>query len=240
MALALALVRSLCYTTREDLIPEFKLYAKALHALKQPMRNEFVLEKGVKGNVAEAYDWLIKNYNQSDVKSLYDVVLKKNSFNFLKYDLRFQEATDNPVTKNVGWLDFTHAITFSNAVRITCEQYPDLWEEGLLQMISFYGRNLPFVDERIELKDWLVRDEKAFEDKIISIILDHGLSAPILSSHIVKTSIATLDERDFISSETKDVLLAALNRFLHSPLKQKHSRRLVSQGIKLVAKDFGL
>ena len=40
------------------------------------------------------------------------------------------------------------------------------------------------------------------------------------------------------NSTYKTNLLAAFNRFFHSPLKQKHPRRLPRQAIALVRRDF--
>jgi len=40
------------------------------------------------------------------------------------------------------------------------------------------------------------------------------------------------------SDSCQRYLLAALNRFLHSPIKQKHVRRLARQALALVKRDF--
>lgn|GEM_PF-1119217 len=197
-----------------------------------------VSEELVKGNATKAYAWAVRNYHHFEIKDIYDLVLKKNAYNFLKYDLRVQAATQNPVTKNVSWLSFTHAITFSNAVRITCEKYPELWPAGILQMLSFYGRNSSFTDESIDESEWMVTDSTNFIKDTLNKVFDHGLAGPIFSAHIIKTGLATFQEAESSSPETRALLLASLNRFLNSPLKQKHVRRTVSQGIKLVAKDF--
>lgn len=239
MALALSLVRSLCYATREDLIPEFKLYSETLEKLNS---NEHSDQRNIsslnKGNVNKSYEWLTNHYHLYEIKDLFDFILRKNAQNFLEFDLKYQEATDNPVTKNVGWLDFTHGITFSNAVRVTCTKYPELWSSGILQMISFYGRNAAFTDDEIPVQDWKIQHPDRFKEETIDKILDHGIAGPIFSSHVLKTAVAIFEEAEHTSIETGEILWASLNRFLHSPLKQKHVRRLVSQGIKLVARDF--
>jgi nitrite reductase/ring-hydroxylating ferredoxin subunit len=238
-ALVLSLVRSLCYSTKEDLLPEFKKYAETV---KQLDINNFGQDEvsgniGDKLNVNAVYKWLLEESQHTNIESLYKEILLSNAKNFLRFNLKYQEATHNPVTKNVGWLDFTHAITFSNAVRRTCTKYPDLWSRGLVQMASFSGRNSSNVDD-IELEDWKILKNE-FIKKSYNHILDHGLGLPIFSAHILKTTVASLEEvHHFGESEVSDYLLAAMNRFISSPLKQKHIRRITHQGINLVSKDF--
>lgn len=233
-ALALSLVRSLCYSTREDLIPEFKNYRSTLESTETSKLNEGTIGEAVSGGVNKAFEWFSKTYPRVSNADLYDHLLFKNAENFLLFDLKLQEATNNPVSKNIGWLDFTHGITFANAVCVTCQKFPKLWPAGLLQMVCFYGRNNSFLDKGVRFEDWAVRDEQAFQEKIERVILDHGLALPIFSSHIIKTAFATFEEAESASSETQAMLYASLNRFVNSPLKQKHARRIVSQGIKLV------
>ena len=128
-ALTLSLVRSLSYTTREDTLPQFKKYKETVKTLESssfgqaPFCNQ-VLDKM---DISQSYDWLKENQARYSAASLYETLLCANAVNFLQYDLKYQEATQNPVSKNIDWLDFTHAITFSNAVRETCEKYPELW-----------------------------------------------------------------------------------------------------------------
>jgi hypothetical protein len=54
----------------------------------------------------------------------------------------------------------------------------------------------------------------------------------------VKTSLAIEKELDEASESTRAWLLSGLNRFLNSPLKQKHVRRLARQAIDLVGRDY--
>ncbi len=238
-ALVLSLVRSLCYSTKEDLLPEFKKYAETVKTLEANRFGHDDVSKSIseKLNVNGVYGWLLEQSRHAKVDSLYNELLLSNAKNFLWFDLKYQEATSNPVTQNVGWLDFTHAITFSNAVRRTCTKYPDLWSKGLVQMASFSGRNSSHVGN-IALEDWKILKSE-FIEKSYAHILDHGLGLPIFSAHILKTTIASLEEVDYLGEcEVSDYLLAAMNRFISSPLKQKHIRRISHQGINLVSKDF--
>lgn len=238
-ALTLCLVRSLCYSTKEDLLPEFKKYSTTLEVLESKSFGNKNKIDPIEENhsVNNAYDWLISELPKGNAETLYRELLLSNAKNFLNYNLDFQSETRNPVNKNVGWLSFTHAITFSNAVRRTCEKYPKLWKKGLIQMASFSGRNNSFT-KNIALSEWQISLNN-FKDKSKDIILDHGLGLPIFSAHILKTSLATIEEAEYLAnSEVAAYMLAAMNRFLSSPLKQKHVRRTVHQSIGLVSKDF--
>ncbi len=139
---------------------------------------------------------------------------------------------------NVGWLNLTHGLTFANATRALCVRYPHLWGAGLLQMACFIGRNHHYLDLTIDESEWTVADPAAFEADVRERMLDHGFRDPIFSAHLVKTPIAVFEEVEWASSDCHRLLLAALNRFLHSPLKQFHARRLAQQAIALVERDY--
>lgn len=242
-ALSLSLARSLCYASREDLIPEFRDYSEFLHQIKENK----VKEKGsenddlLKLHTKQSMEWVAKNYQENNPSEIFEALLKANAFNMLHYDMNYQFATDNKVDDNIGWLDFTHALTFSNAVRIQCERFPEYWTQGLLQLACFNGRNKAYLDHQIRLEDWKVNDTETFWQKTMEKIYDHGIGAPIFAAHLLKTAMAVREETERnISEETKIYLLASLNRFLNSPIKGKHVKRTVKQSVSLVQKDFKL
>ena len=237
-ALVLSLVRYLCsYPTREELLPKFKTYASTVKSLEQsPFGKEKCGATLPKMNVSASYKWLKEEQKRCTPSSLYESILNGNAENFLQFDRQYQERTDGSISENVGWLDFTHGLTFSNAVRRTCEKYPELWPKGLAQMASFYGRNTPFCDETIRREDWMPKSD--VESTLVEKILDHGQALPIFSVHLLKTAVAVFEEAEHCGGETRSTLYAGLNRFFHSPLKQKHVRRSVHQAIALVSKDF--
>ena len=68
------------------------------------------------------------------VHELYVALLGAAMFNLLHFDTAFERATDNAIADNIGWLDFTHALTFANASRHICEERPDLWPRAALQL----------------------------------------------------------------------------------------------------------
>ena len=96
------------------------------------------------------------------VREIYDALLGAAAFNLLHFDITIDAATDNAIADNIGWLDFTHALTFANACRHICEDRPDLWPRALLQMALFVGRNRKYVSKANDSSAWTVADRDAF------------------------------------------------------------------------------
>ncbi|MGH6962662.1 MAG: Rieske (2Fe-2S) protein, partial [Dongiaceae bacterium] len=178
LPLLLALVRSLVYATREEFIPEFRRYAAALEAWPRHRRKPTgdlprtgaLLDRSINDTLAT----VVEQAAHTPVEALYGALLGAGAFNLLRFDARFQAQTDGTIAQNVGWLDFTHAITFANAVRLQCGKFPELWPPALLQMACFVGRNTGFVDRTIDVDAWRVDDRTAFDAGCIAQILDHG------------------------------------------------------------------
>jgi nitrite reductase/ring-hydroxylating ferredoxin subunit len=236
-----ALARHLCYTTREDLIPEFRGYTEVLADLAAPAE----LDKGPLDSQAlfplstrDALSWVARHIGDHPPRTLYDALLKALARNLLHFDTRYDLAFDRPVRQNIGWLDFTHGVTFANAARVMCTRYPRYWGAALLQMACFLGRNRPYLDLGIDELPWRVPDADTFFAASYERILDHGIRDPIFSAHLVKTTTAVAEELPCASASCRAALLAGLNRFLHSPLKQQHIRRLARQAMTLVQRDF--
>ena len=240
---ALPLARSLCYAFREDLIPEFREYGPVLDRLppvgtSRPSASRPGVPYPM--NTPQALGWLAEHAGTHDAQGLYDALLEALALNMLHFDTRYGEAYDRPVSQNVSWLDFTHGLTFANAARVLCNRYPRLWPAALAQMACFLGRSRPFIlkDAPSIREDWKVDDSAGFFAGIRERLLDHGLRDPIFSAHLLKTSMAVEAELAFASESCREALLASLHRFLASPLKTKHVRRLARQAIALVARDF--
>src|SRR5262249_38678462 len=112
-------------------------------------------------------------------QDLFDALLGAGSINLLRFDPIHDQRTDVTVADNIGWLDFTHAITFANAVRVTCTRFPQLWPAALLQMALFVGRNAPYLgteDER-----WHVDELAALDAQCRQRVLNHGVGLYIHS-----------------------------------------------------------
>ncbi len=235
-----ALARHLCYTTREDLLSEFREYAATLALLPQPRSGSGGSRPDAPfpASVREAFAWLGPALKSRGVAEVYDALLEALAWNLVCCDASYESAFERPVQQSVGWLDFTHAITFSNAARNLCTRHPSLWRPALLQMACFLGRNRPYVDLALDPTPWQVADAGSFLGASRDLLLDHGQRDPIFSAHFLKTTLAVEDELSVASPGCRQSLLAGLNRFLHSPLKQKHARRLARQAIDLVGRDF--
>lgn len=232
-ALFLPLVRSLCSTAREDLIPEFKAYAPALEAwpsdgTKVPAPDDF------RGKGVPAALKLIAQ-GAGARQDLYDALMHAAADAMLHYDARFRSFTDKPVQQNVDWLDFTHAITHLNASRKSCVDQPQLWANAFLQTGCFLGRNAKFVDWDQDVSEWSDKIDETLVDDVLGSMMDHGQPLYIFPAHTLKLATA-LKEELVLNPDApwKPVALAALNRFVNEPIKQKHVRRAVTQAAKFV------
>ena len=237
--LLVSLVRGMVFATREDLIPEFRGYARALATWG----------KAKNGVEPAPGDWRGLGINRALSRTLsasgtrperlYHALLGANARNLLSYDIARQDRIHVPVDDNVGWLSFTHGITFANAVREECTKHPELWPAALLQMACFSGRNAPYtLEDDEERARWRVDDPDAFIDEAVEGLFDHGAGEFIVSVHLLKTVVATREElRAEVPAEVAEPLAAGLNRFLHSRLKRRQVRRSVYQAMKFVAYD---
>lgn len=234
LPLTLSLVRHLIYTSREDLIPEFSHYGAAL-VNWDSAGNDPISAKDLKGlSTNKLMARILKSSANTD--RVFDAIHETLAWNMLQFDLDFDLATDNVIKDNVGWLDFTHGLTFSNAVRVLCGRYPEHWPQALLQMACFSGRNVSYIDTNQDTTKWHVDDKDAFLSKHFNALIDHGMPEPIVSCHLMKVLTAIKEDFSQIEDEdTKNMLLASTNRFLNSPLKRKHGLRTAKQALKFVA-----
>lgn len=239
-ALALALARQLCFTTREDKLLEFRNYASALASLPEPVVSGAAAARpeppfGLSTNAA--LDWLAGALSESPFHAVFDALVEALARNLLHFDLAYDSATDRPVQDNVGWLDFTHGLTFAEAVGALAERHPELRRPGLLQMACFVGRNRNYLGLDLDERPFEVADETRFWSEVRTLRVDHGLREPIFSAHVLKTSVAVERLAERASPACRRALLAGLNRFVHAPLKQKHALRSARQALDLVGRD---
>ena len=168
-------------------------------------------------------------------EALFEVLMAAAADAMLHFDARYRHGYDVPVSQNVDWLDFTHAITHLNAVRHICTRQPALWPNALLQCGCFLGRNAGFVNWDQDVSNWVVDDCGEFLSGAFAGMLDHGQPLYIVSAHQLKLTTAVREEVER-SPEAAwvPVVLAALNRFLHEPAKMKHARRTAHQAVRFV------
>ena len=234
--------RNIITSTREDNIPEFKCYKdslKKLQNLKMGNKTSSPSLDGIRNKkVNGALEWTIKKAKIHNFESLFRALLLLNAKNMTTYNTDYQEAYNKSIAHNVGWLDFTHGLTFSNAVHVMCKRYPSLWPRGILQMACFYGRNIYYTDSTIDENLFQVEDHNKFKKHTLNKILDHGTRSPIFSAHYLKTSFAIFEEGDKLNQTEREILYRPLKRFLEFPLKTKHTRRVARQTIQLISKDY--
>ena len=240
--LLLTLARHLCYTTREDLLPDFREYAAAMTNLQSAAWGTAAIAEPLHypATTRQALEWVVRNARTHSPEALFQALIEALARNFLYYDADYDAQYHRPVSDNVSWLSFTHGITFANAVRTQCSEFPELWAPGLLQMACFVGRNRRYLDLDLARREeeWAVSDPDGFITGVRELLLDHGIREPIFAAHLVKTAQAVQEEAPITSETGRYYLLASLNRFLHTPIKQKHVRRLARQAVALVGRDF--
>ena len=174
-ALLLPLVRSLCTTAREDLIPEFKTYAIVLSKWDDT-GSESLDPKHFRGKgVGASLDLVRAASGQAD--ALYHALMFAALDAMLHYDGQVREKSDRPVQENVDCLDFIHAITHLNAARKVCVHQPELWPNALLQTGCFLGRNARFVDWEQDVSKWRPEDGDALIDKVLTSMLECWIMA---------------------------------------------------------------
>ncbi len=231
-ALLRAYVRSLINASREDLIPEFRAYAAALESWNGSGEKRYTASDFSGQSVGKCLSMTVEG--SRNPAALMDSLLGAAALNMLRFDPGLMIRTDQPISRNVSWLDFTHAITFGSAVRFICEKYPQLWPAGLLQMACFVGRNAAFLKQTTNLEKWRVEDEDMFFAEQIGGLIDHGEPAYIYAAHRVKTLMAVRREAPAASDTARPLLLAALQRYLSNPMKQKHVLRTASQAVDFI------
>lgn len=230
------LTRYLVYATREDLIPEFKAYRPARDAWNG--KGSDPTDAETLSTLPMAKAMAACNAASADPQKLYETVLDAVSLQFLRYNTEMDHKADNPVSQNVTWLDFTHAITFANAGRWAAETNSEFWPDVLLQMACFLGRNVGFQDSSINRDDWAVDNPTVFFDEALMAQLNHEHPEYIVSCHYVKLLTAAKAElvanpkAEFVNS-----LSAAINRMIAHPIRRKHILRTANQSLDFVARE---
>ena len=233
----LSLVRSLVNATREERLPEFRGYDKALAAWDGkgdlPTRTSDFVGVSIDAALARALQ-----SSGRDTREIYDALLGAAAWNLLHFDTAFDQATANQIADNVSWLDFTHALTFANATRHICEEQPDLWPKALLQLALFVGRNKGYVNAQQDVSAFSASDRKGFIAGEMAGLYDHGIVEPIIACHRVKMLFALEDELNAApDAPWADMMCAAVNRYLHTPQKRHHGLRLATQAQEFIARE---
>ena len=233
----LALTRMLVRATREERLPEFRGYAAALAEWDGTGQAAVSAQDFIGLSIESALRRTLASSGRP-VRELYDALLGAAAFNLLHFDTAFERATDNAIADNVGWLDFTHALTFANACRHICDERPDLWPRAALQLALFVGRNRKYVRVDEDGARWRVDDRRVFLGAATNALYDHGIPEPIIACHRLKVLLAVEDELGVAQDAPwAEEICAAVNRYLHSPMKRHHGLRIAAQALDFVDKE---
>ncbi len=244
LPLLLAYTRSLVRATREDLIPDFRKYPGALQTWRETPRADADHETGAATHTEiDPHTWVgapigraleqTLALRDAPPLALHHALLGASAEHLLRYDAAHELRTDVGFADNIGWLDFTHAITFANAVRVTCTRFPDLWPQALLQMALFVGRNSAYLGAPPSPE---TLDLPAFDAFCRGRVLNHGVGLYIHSAHLLKTWLAARDEiRNGLPLPIAQRLMAAVARYLGAPVRQKRTLRTARQALDFVA-----
>jgi nitrite reductase/ring-hydroxylating ferredoxin subunit len=232
------LLRNLIYARREDLLPEFRDYSAQLVTWGQstgscpPLEPAAMRGLAAKSAMGVAAAWA----GTYSAEQIFPVLVEAAAWNLLHADEDVFTSPDGKLADNVGWLDFTHALTFAEATQVVVQRRPELWPSVLLQLACFIGRNAGYVDPDLDLRAYAVNDVDRFVDDSIRGLFDHGRDRFIISVHLTKTLLAGINlmSADRARAPT---LTAALNRFLHAHIKGRHVLRTARQMRELVEQE---
>lgn len=238
-AVLLALLRSLVYASREDLLPEFRSYGDTLAAWGRrnggevpPLAVAAVLDRPAKAAMHAVAAWSAAHPPQA----IFPVLIEAAAWQMLRFDLDYERRTEGAIADNVGWLDFTHAITFANAGRQLATADPALWPAVLLQLACFVGRNAKYVDRALDVGQWRVAEPASFFAATRARLYDHGVGEFVVSAHLVKTTLAAEAEAEAAPIAAQG-LASAVNRWIASPPKRRHALRTARQMREFVAQE---
>ena len=232
-----ALTRMIVRATREERVPEFRVYGRALSEWdgsgSEPARAADFAGLSIEGALRRTLASSGRSWRE-----LYDALLGAAAHNLLRFNTEFDAAADNALADNISWLDFTHALTFANACRHICAERPDLWPKAALQMALFIGRNRKYVNGNEVTDSWRTKDHAAFVAEQQRMLYDHGIVEPIIACHRLKVLFALEDELTAApDAPWTDEMCAAVNRYLHTPMKRHHGLRNAAQALDFVGKE---
>jgi nitrite reductase/ring-hydroxylating ferredoxin subunit len=232
--LALQLARYLCVAAREDLIPEFRVFGEMLQA-KPPGKAVLPKVELISGSSLKTLLPTVADL-KGDPKAIWETLLCASALNMLRFDEALQHGVQQPIAKNVGWLDFTHAITFAEALFEEASTTPEVWRSGHLQMACFVGRNVSFLGEN-QLQKWMVPDARMFLARQKAALFDMDVGEYIYAVHRLKLIVAVEKLFRVVRPATQTLLLAATNRFLNSQVRQRHPARTAYQAQATVERE---
>ncbi len=225
------LVRSMCYATREDLVPEFRGYRAARERWQVVSPTDAAparLQVPADASVSMALDAVVAWSAHAAPDAIFRALVDAAVFVLLHVDERWFTTTTGTIAKNATWLNFTHALTFADAGARVAAESPELWPDVLLQLACFIGRSNGFIDASLPIDTWMPDDATAVRALLRDELFDHGRDRFIVSVHLTKTLFAA-DRLIAAGDADADRTTAALARFFHAPMKGRHVLRTARQ-----------
>lgn len=237
--LLLMLTRSLIYATREDLLPEFAAYGACLKQwgqARQPcpplVAASLLLGCSPKTAMGIVAAWGAHH----PPERIFVVLVEAAAWLLLHVDETILTRADGKIADNVGWLDFTHALTFAEAARTAVRMRPELWPAVLLQIACFIGRNNAYSDVDFDTRAYVVRDRESFFADRSRALFDHGRDRFIVFVHLLKTLLAGKALSEALP-HCAPLLAAGLDRLLRARIKGRHALRTARQMLALVNEE---
>ncbi|WP_417461784.1 Rieske (2Fe-2S) protein [Kordiimonas sp.] len=231
--LSLQIARYLCLAAREDLIPEFRGFSDYLKL--EPGQAPVPAAENLSGQSVR-HVMALTAASSAIKRDTWDALVAACALNMLHFDIEKQNGVQQPIAKNIGWLDFTHALTFAEAVHHHASGDEALWQSGLMQLACFVGRNKPFLGEE-DIKVWKVDDPDKFLQTHKTRLFDMDEGEYIFAVHRLKMILACEKLVGLVKAETGELVLAALNRYLSSPLRKRHAARTAFQAYETVQRE---
>ena len=237
-AVLLPYVRSLVYATREDLLPEFRDYARQLNDWGRARAEPTPLDAAaLRGGSARTAMAVVAAWAPSHApEAIFATLVEAAAWALLHADDAHFERTDVNLADSANWLDLTHMLTFAEAGARAAALDRSLWPAVLLQLACFLGRNAGFVDADLDATPWQVKDPAALRPVVRRHLFDHGVALFIFSVHLLKTALAA-EALAAVVPRAAPVLAASINRFLHAPTKPRHVLRTARQMQDFVAEE---
>jgi nitrite reductase/ring-hydroxylating ferredoxin subunit len=232
------LIRALIYATREDLLPEFRDHGRRLESwgaasAEPPALDPAALRGGsAKTAMAVVASWA----GVHKPEAIFATLVQAAAWSLLHADAERFLRPDIKLADSANWLDLTHMLTFAEAGARAAALDPNLWPAVLLQLACFLGRNAGYVDADLEVAAWQAMGQAELAAIARRRLYDHGVALYIFSVHLLKTVLAA-EALVRLVPAAAPTLTAAVNRFLHTPIKPRHILRTARQMREFVGEE---
>lgn len=223
-------LRELVYARREDLLPEFRDYAKRHRDWNigdnaaEPLDPARLRRRSAKSAMGLVAGWA----GAATPEAIFACVVEAAAWGLLHADAEKFASDTLKLADDADWLDLTHLVTFAEAGARAASLDKSLWPAVLLQLACFIGRNAGNVAPDLDVSAWQVNDRPAFRSAVRRRLFDHGITPFIFSVHLLKTSLAAEVLGQLVPASAA-ILDAAVNRLFNTPIKTRHILRQARQ-----------